>query len=155
MPKHIKLLFVIADGEHVRFVRPAADNALHSETSMDSFSAHKRSADLGSDRPGASSQTGSSVHNSFAPRHDLHQLQKEKFAKAIADQLNAAAASAAFDELVIVAPPHTLSEIRGELNAAADAMIIGTLQKDLVKTPDDELWSHVRHWVRPVHREVS
>lgn len=29
MPKERTLLIVIADAEHVRFVRPAGDNALH------------------------------------------------------------------------------------------------------------------------------
>jgi protein required for attachment to host cells len=147
-----KLLFVVADGEHVRFVRPAEDNALHADLTMDSFSAHKRSSDLGSDHPGASYHTGSSAHHSLAPRHDMHRLEKEKFAQVIAAQLNAASAGDAFDELVIVAPSHTLNAIRQELNTVTDAKIIGTLSKDLVKTPDEDLWPHVRHWVRPVHR---
>jgi protein required for attachment to host cells len=143
---------VIADGEHVRFARPAADNALHSDETMDSFSAHKRSADLGSDHPGAALHTGSSAHHALTPRHDLHLLEKQKFAQAVAAQLNAAAAADAFDELVIVAPPHTLSAIRQELDSATDSKIIGTLPKDLVKTPDEDLWPHVRAWLRPVHR---
>jgi protein required for attachment to host cells len=153
MPEYRKLLFAIADGEHVRFVRPAEDNALHADAAMDSFTAHRRSADLGSDHPGASYHTGSSAHHALTPRHDMHMQAKEKFAQAVAAQLNAAAD--AFDELVIVAPPHTLSAIRQELNTATDAKVIGTLAKDLVKTPDDELWPHVRSWIRPVHRATS
>jgi hypothetical protein len=30
--------------------------------------------------------------------------------------------------------------------------IVGTLARDLIKTPDDELWPHVREWVRPTRR---
>lgn len=37
-----RLLFVVADGEDVRFIRPAEDYALHSETVVDSFAVHKR-----------------------------------------------------------------------------------------------------------------
>jgi protein required for attachment to host cells len=155
MSDHQRLLFVIADGEHVRFVRPAEDNALRSDGAMDSFAAHKRSSDLGSDHPGASYHTGSSAHHSLAPRHDRHTLEKEKFARFVAERLNAAGAAKAFDELVIVAPPHIVSVIRQELDTATDAKVIGTLAKDLVKTPDGELWPHVRHWVRPVHRTTS
>ena len=29
---------------------------------------------------------------------------------------------------------------------------MGSLAKDLVNTPDHELWSHLKEWVRPVHR---
>jgi protein required for attachment to host cells len=155
MPKNRKLLFVIADGEHVRFVQPAENNALHSDASMDSVSAHKQSAQLGSDQPGASFHSGSSVHHALAPRHDPHRLEKAKFAEAIAAQLDTAAADGAFEELVIVAPPHTASTIRQHLDAATDALVVGTLHKDLVKTPDDELWPHLRTWIRPVHRPAS
>ena len=143
MSKRRKLL-VVADGEHVRFVRLDAHNALHSDVALDSLSAHKRSSELGSDHPGAAFHTGSSSHHAEAPRHDLHNLEKQKFAHLIADQLNAAAANNVFDDLLIVAPPHVLAAIRERLDADVDAKITGTLHKDLVKTPDHELWPHVR-----------
>jgi protein required for attachment to host cells len=154
MPINRNLLFVIADGEHVRFVRPAGDNTLHSDAVLESFSAHKRSAALGSDRPGASYHTGSSAHHVLAPRHDMHALEKARFGRTIAQRLNTAAADDGFDELVIVAPPHTLVAVRQRLDAATDAKIVGTLAKDLVKVPDHELWPHLRWWIRPPRREI-
>ncbi len=45
-----------------------------------------------------------------------------------------------------------MNAIRKELNNVTDATVIGTLEKDLFKTPDHELWPHLREWVRPVHR---
>jgi protein required for attachment to host cells len=150
MPRSRDLLIVVADGEHVRFVRPAGDNALHSEAVAASPSVHQQSADLGSDHPGASVHTGSTAHHALAPRHDPHAMEKDKFAHSIARQLN----GGTFAELVVVAPPHVLSAIRGALDTATEAKVIGTLAKDLVKTPDDELWPHVSAWVRPVHRSV-
>jgi len=155
MPMDRNLLIVIADGEHVRFVRPAADNALHSEAKVDSPSVHERSSDLGSDHPGAAMHSDSSAHHALTPRHDPHAIAKEKFAHSIAQQLNAGAARGVFDELIVVAPSHVLSEIRGALDTTAEAKVIGTLPKDLVKTPDDELGPHLREWVPPVHRTVT
>ena len=151
MPKSQNLMIVIADGEHVRFVRPAAHNALHSESSLDSVSAHKRSSDLGSDHPGASFHSDSTAHHAMTPRHDPHTMEKDKFARTIAHQLNAAAAGGAFDELVVVAPSHILAGISGALDTTTAAKMIGTLPKDLVKTPDNALWTHLQEWVRPVH----
>jgi protein required for attachment to host cells len=148
MPKHRKLLFAIADGEHVRFVRPASGNTLHSDAAMDSISAHKRSADLGSDHPGAAMHSGSTAHHALTPRNDLHLEEKEKFAHAVAALLNAGG----FDDLVIVAPARTLTAIRQKLSAATDAKIVGTLPKDLVHTPDKDLWVHVGDWVKPLHQ---
>lgn len=155
MPKRRNLLIVVADGEHVRFVRPAPDNALRSVTALDSVSAHKRSAELGTDHPGASFHTSSSAHHAETPQHDLHALEKEKFAQLIARQLDEAAAHGEFDELVVVAPSHTLIAIRNALDTATDAKIVGTVAKDLIKTPDHELWPHLRTWVRPVHRAAG
>ena len=148
MPKYRKLLFAIADGEHVRFIRPAAGNALHSDGAMRSITAHKRSADLGSDHPGAAMHTGSTAHHILTPRHDLHLQEKDKFAHAVADQLNAAD----YDDLVIVAPARTLAAIRQKLTAATEAKLVGTVPKDLVRTPDKDLWPHIGDWVKPLHR---
>jgi protein required for attachment to host cells len=150
-----KLMIVIADGEHVRFVQPAENNALHSVSSLDSVAAHKQSSDLGSDHPGASYHSDSTAHHAVQPRHDPHELEKQKFAGLVAGQLNQAASQHAFDALVLVAPAHTLSAIRERLDAVANAMVVGTLTRDLVNTPDDELWPHLRQWVRPVHRPAG
>jgi protein required for attachment to host cells len=148
MPKYRKLLFTIADGEHVRFVRPASGNALRSDAAMDSISAHKRSADLGSDHPGAAMHSGSTAHHALTPRHDLHLEEKEKFAHTVAAQLN----DGEFDDLVIVAPARILAAIRQKFSAVTDAKVIGTLSKDLVHTPDKDLWAHVGDWVKPLHQ---
>jgi protein required for attachment to host cells len=147
-----RLLVVIADGEHVRFVRQGENNALYSDVVMNAVSAHKKAADLGSDRPGASVHTGSTAHHALAPRHDPHQQEKAKFAHTIAEQINLAADT--FGELVIVAPSATLTAIREHLDHVTEAKIVGTLKKDLVKTPDDALWPHLRPWVRPVLRRA-
>jgi len=153
MPRHRRLLIVVADGEHARFVRPGPDNGLHTERSFDSFSAHKRSSDLGSDRPGASFHSDSSAHHAAASRHDPHELAKERFAEAVAADINRSAGE--FDELVLVAPSHSLNRIREALDVTVGAVVVGTLAKDLVKTPDDALWVHVKDWVRPVHRPAG
>ncbi len=154
MPHYLRLLVVMADGEHARFVRPKEDNALYTEVALSSSEAHKRSADLGSDHPGASFHSGSSAHHAIAPEHDLHDLAKEKFARHVAHQINGAAKAETFDELVIAAPAHTLQAIRAALDSAASGRIIGTLAKDLVKTPDHELAPHLSEWVRPVERSA-
>lgn len=152
MRQHSKLLVVIADGEHARLVRPAANHALATERQMDSATAHQRSAQLGADRPGASFHSGSTAHHAVAPRDDPHDLAKERFADEVAAAINAA--SDTFDALVLVAPAHSLSRIRDGLDGTAAARLVGTLAKDLVKTPDGALQPHLQDWVPPVHRRT-
>jgi len=42
----------VVDGEHARFVQADTDNTLRTVSSLDSASAHQRSHDIGTDRPG-------------------------------------------------------------------------------------------------------
>ncbi len=147
------ILFVLADGEHARFVRLAEDNTLHGDATLGSFCAIQSATDPGSDEPTASCHTGSSAHHAPPSRHELHALEKARFGRAVATRLNAEAGS--FDELVIIAPPHTLIAIRQRLNAVTDGKIVGTIPKDLTQTPDGELWPHLRWWIQPAQRATS
>jgi protein required for attachment to host cells len=142
----------IADGEHARFVSADANNALHTQHSLDSISAHQESRDLGTDRPGRSFESGTTGRHAFTPRHDPHELEKAKFAHLVARQLEADAGEGKFDDLVLVAPAHVLAEIRDALDVETAARVVGTLAKDLTKVPDHELWPHVREWFPPTHR---
>ncbi|PPQ29052.1 host attachment protein [Rhodopila globiformis] len=149
------LLIVVADGEHARFLRLAANNALHCECAFDSTAAHKQSSDLGTDHPGASMHTGSTAHHALNPQHDPKDLEKLKFAGFVAQRINAAAADEGFGRLILVAPPHILAAVYAELDTRSKAFTLNTLAKDLTKVPDHELWPHVKTWVPRVHRFVN
>ena len=149
MAKPLIVRIVIADGEHVRFVQPDVDNVLRTIGSLDSASAHLRSRDIGSDRPGRSFESGTVARHAVGERHDLHAIEKQRFVHLIGEQINAAAGRREFDKLLLVAPPRALGELRAALDAATLAKLVGTLEKDLVKTPDHELSPHLREWVSP------
>ena len=155
MARPLTLCIAIADGEHARFVQPDANNVLRTVQAINSASAHLRSRDIGSDRPGRAFESATSAHHAVGERHDLHRMEKEKFTRLVAEQLNAAAAVNEFDELLLVAPPRALHELREALDAATRARLVGTLERDLVKTPDHELWPHVREWVSPERRPTT
>ena len=152
MPQKRKLCFVIADGGHARFVRPAPDNALHTFEAVDSTTVHKKDHDLVSDRPGRSFESGTTGRHAYSPRTDPHDLAKDRFAQSVARRINEDAAADVFNELVLVAPAHVLSELTDALELPGTVKLLGNLAKDLVKTPDHELWPHLKEWVRPVHR---
>ena len=155
MTRPLTLRIAIADGEHARFVQPDQDNVLRTVGAFDSASAHMRARDIGSDRPGGSFESATSTRHAVGQKHDLHTLEKEKFIRLIGEQLNAEFQRGAFDELLLIAPPHALQELHQALDMATAAKLVGRLEKDLVKTPDHELWPHVREWVSPPRRAVS
>jgi len=152
MPRPLTLWIAIADGEHARFVQPDGSDKLHTVTAMDSASAHLRSRDIGTDRPGRSFESSGATRHAVGERHDPHQLEKERFAALVAERLNAAASGGEFDQLVLAAPARTLHELREALNDAAAKRIVGTLERDLVKTPDHELAAHLGEWLTPARR---
>ena len=127
MPIHIKHLIVLADAEHSRFVRPEeADNTLHSYSR----------ANPAEGRMGLETKR--------------HAMSPSELPDWVAKQLDEHVGS--YDELYIAAPARTLHEIRAHLTKPAQAKLKDTLDKDLSKVPDHELWPHFKDWVRPVHR---
>ncbi len=152
MVQHRVSCFVIADGGHARFVYPATDNALHTRGSFDSTHVHHQSSDLGSDRPGRSFESASVTRHAIEPRHDPHDMAKTAFERFVAGKVCEASASDAFDALVLVAPAHVLRTLRDGLDAPTASKLVGTLSKDLTKVPDDELYPHLKAWVRPTQR---
>lgn len=146
MAKDRALWIVVADGEHARFVTPAPKRAFHTQRVLDSPTAHKKTSDLGTDKPPRTMESATGLRHAIAPKHDLHELEKRKFAHQVAREINRASASGAFDQLVLVAPARTLNDIRDELDATAVAKLLGTLRKDLVKVPDHELAPHLDEW---------
>ncbi len=144
--------FVIADGGRVRFVFPADDNALHTRDASDAPHLHDQSSDLGSDKPGRSFESGSVTRHAIAPKHDMHEMEKQKFAHTVARKVCDLSATNGFSELILVAPAHILSEIQDHLDMTTAAKLVGTLAKDLTKVPDDALYPHLKKWVQPTHR---
>ncbi len=146
------LCFLIADGEHARFVEADADNVPRTIRSFDSASAHRASHDLGSDRPGRAFESATPGSHGVAPRHDPHRLEKTKFAHFVADEVGNQMGEGVFDRLVLIAPTHCLQDIEDALDARTASMLVGRLAKDLVKTPDYELSPHLRSWLSAPER---
>src|SRR5262245_7304872 len=146
MVKRRTIWIVVADGEHARFVTPAPNRAFRTQRALDSPSAHKRTSDLGTDRPPRSMESATGIRHAITPKHDLHELEKEDFAHRLANEINRASAQGAFDQFLLVAPAHTLIEIRDKLDTTTASKLLGTLQKNLTGVPDHELASHLEEW---------
>lgn len=138
---------VIADGMHARILRQDAPggslvSALAEE--MVDPAVHGFARDLKSDHPGRAFDTGSGARHAMEPRSDPHALEKARFARCIAELINAAAGRNEFAKLVLVAPPKTLGELRADLDERARKRVIGELARDLVGTPMTELRGHLK-----------
>jgi protein required for attachment to host cells len=92
---------------------------------------HEQASDLAGR---ASGMLGSSMEEV-----DFHQQEEDRFAADTAAMLKDRALRHEFDALVVVAPPHTLGELRKHYHPEVEKRLIAELPKDLVNTPVAEI----------------
>jgi protein required for attachment to host cells len=141
--KKAKIWYVIADGGRARFVARDENGAFRTVTSFVAAELHKRSSDLGRDRPARVRESATPGRSAIEPRRDLHEAAKEDFIKLVAEQLEAEHKRGQFDGLVLVAPPGVLTELKQALSKPIAKLAVHDLQKDLTKVLDYDLTEHL------------
>lgn len=129
---------VIADGEKALFLRNDGDEKFPNLTVFRELEhANPPDREQAADRPGRLSDGGS--HRSAVQETDWHRVEKERFAKDIAQRLYGHAHKGMFSELVLVAAPHVLGDLRKELHKEVQDKVIAEVAKDLTKHPVHEI----------------
>jgi len=94
--------------------------------------------ELGRDRPGRMS--GNSGHTKSALEStDLHQVAEGKFLKAVVAHLAQDVQEGQCEELVLIAPPHALGELRKQLPANVAKLVVSEIGKDYTHMAINEL----------------
>jgi protein required for attachment to host cells len=84
---------------------------------------------------------GGGEGGAFAPSRgtfeevDFHQLEEDRFAADTAEMLKKRALANEFEQLIIVAPPKTLGELRKHYHKEVESRLAGELAKDLTGHP--------------------
>jgi len=139
--KKPKLWYVIADGGRARFVERDEEGAFRTLSSFVSTELHKSAHELGRDRPARVKESASPARSAVEPRRYLHEAAKEDFIRTVADTGDLKERK--FDELVLVAPPGIIAELKGSLSKPTAKIVVKELHKDLTKVPDHELTGHL------------
>ncbi|WMS45112.1 host attachment family protein [Acuticoccus sp. MNP-M23] len=126
---------MVGDGEKALFLKNEGDEKFPSlvvvrEMTQDNPPTHEQ----GTDAPGRGSD-GPSGHKSAFEETDWHRLEKERFAKEIAERLYTAAHRGAYHDLIVVAPPVVLGELRKEFHKEVEQRIVFDLDKELTNHP--------------------
>ena len=141
--KRAKLWYVIADGGRARFVARDEEGAFRTLSSFVSTELHKSTHELGRDRPARVKESATPARHAVEPRRDLHEAAKDDFIRTVATELAAQLKDGKFDELVLVAPPGVIAELKDALSKPIAKLVVKELQKDLTKVPDHELTGHL------------
>ncbi|HEU0018473.1 MAG TPA: host attachment protein [Methyloceanibacter sp.] len=141
--KKARLWYVIADGGRARFVERDDQGAFRTLSSFVSAELHTGAHELGRDRPARVKESASPARSAVEPRRNLHEAAKEDFIGTVANTLAAELKDGKFDELVLVAPPGLVAELKGSLSKPTAEIVVKELHKDLTKVPDHELTGHL------------
>jgi protein required for attachment to host cells len=122
---------VVADGEKALFLENKGDGLYPNlEVVREIVEENPPTREQGSDRPGRLND-GPSAHRSAVADTDWHRIAKTRFADEIAEKLYKAAHRGDFQEIVLVAPPLVLGEMRKKLHKEVLDRVVGEFAKTL------------------------
>lgn len=95
------------------------------------------------ERPGRVHESANVSRHAIEPRSDAEKLSKAEFARHVASLLAEEARKGSYDELIVVAAPEFLGDLRDELSDEVRRKISGEVDKDLTHMPAKELRDRV------------
>ncbi len=126
-------LVLVSDGRRARLLRNQGTPVkpqLIVEHSLDRINPATR--DQGTDKPGRR-HGADGVSRSAIEQTDWHDQEEERFAAEIAELLYKMGHAGAYDELVVVAPPKMLGDLRAKFHQEVSSAVIAELPKDLTQ----------------------
>lgn len=130
---------VVADGARGRFFRLSEDRDLVSAYAHELVGETLARRDIVSDRPGRTFDRGGDGRHAMEPHSDPKRHAKTVLAREIGRLLEEERKKRSFDQLVIVAPPQFLGDLRGEMSKSLQALIATEVNKDLSKLAPHQL----------------
>jgi protein required for attachment to host cells len=100
-----------------------------------------------SDRPGRSFESSSPTRHAMQPQTTPSQRAREHFARELVERLQSGVNQQRFSQLLLVAPPAMLGELRSLLDEGLRERVIAELDKDLTKISSHDLPEHLSEWL--------
>jgi protein required for attachment to host cells len=142
--KSVRTWILIADASRARvLLHSGPGSRLEPVAGMATTVEHRKASEIGSDRPGRSYESHGMARHAVEPRSDPERIEEQRFAARLLARLETEADTKRFDRLVIVAPPTMLGDLRQALSPRLANLVVATLDKDLTKTADNKLASHL------------
>ena len=126
---------VVADSEKALFLKNDGDQQ-HPNLSVvrEMHEENPPTREQGTDRPGRFNN-GFSAHRSAVADTDWHRIAKDRFADEIAERLYKMAHRGDFEEVVLIAPPAVLGEMRKKLHKEVGDRVSAEIPKTLTNMP--------------------
>ncbi|MCW1840895.1 host attachment protein [Prosthecomicrobium hirschii] len=136
---------VVADGARARILEALGVGAgLRQIENGTMAGSRDLASEIGSDRPGRSYESVGGQHHAVEPHTPVRESLERAFIEAVIDRLVEAKKAGQFDRLVFVAAPHALGAFRALAPEALQQKVVGTLDKDLTREPNEAIAEAVR-----------
>ena len=129
---------MVADGEKMLFFRNEGD-AEYPQLIVERNREQEAPANIDLKTDEAGRRHGVGPGRSAYEDTDFHQLEKDRFAHDTAEMLRRLALGNKFDQLVVVAPPKTLGELRKHYHKEVEKRLAAEIPKDLTNMPVEEI----------------
>ncbi|TMJ12224.1 MAG: host attachment protein [Alphaproteobacteria bacterium] len=130
---------MVADGKKMLFFRNEGDSEfpkLEVERKVEQENPATR--DQKTDEAGRAFPSSGPGHHAYSET-DFHQLEEDRFAAETAEMLKRRALRNEYDQLIVVAPPRTLGELRKHYHKEVEKRLAGEIAKDLTGHPVAEI----------------
>ena len=132
--------FVVADGSRARVLaRVPREERIVPALSRSFVGSRQPTRDRVTDRAGQTLERHGPGGHSKAKSQDAKEHDQELLARDVAAAIRGARGEGRFDQLVLIAPPAFLGQLRAVLDAATTRLIASTHAKDLSKLSQHEL----------------
>jgi protein required for attachment to host cells len=140
---HNALVFV-GDGRRALFLRNHGDTKFPNLRAERVFvDENPPSHEQGTERPGRVSKGSRTGGRSAVEPTDWHELEEHHFVRTVAVAMEGLIRASKVKELIVVAPPRTLAELRLAFHPDVKSCIVAEINKDLTKHPIFEIEKHL------------
>lgn len=142
--KPVRTCILVADGAHARvYLNEGPGKGLKQLEDYNETRDLRESREIASDAPGRSFDSGGEGRHAMEPPTDPKRHEKQEFHREIVEKIVSAFKANKFDRLVLVAPPRTLGNLRGEIESEPSLEIHAEINKDLIKASHKDLLAQV------------
>lgn len=129
---------IVACNENVTEVLPVKESE-HPQSRL-------LTSDLMSDEPGRSwSMPGGHIISAYDPPTDPAEMEHDRFAKELADELALGLNQHSYDKLILVAPPRFLGMLRRHVAPGVNERITAEIHRNFTKVSLADLPDKIRH----------
>lgn len=134
-------LILVADGRKALFLRNQGNGRqIDLRTASHRTREDRKDSDIKTDAAGQSpAPGGTGLPGGTMGEPDFHQQEEDRFARDLAEKLNAMALAGQFDALVVIAPARTMGELRPLWHKEVRARIVGEHVREMTDRPISDI----------------